>query len=114
MNNKNKFRGWSVSGKNYQYIDVSGQQFIGIFDKNVKEIYEGDVVVFERYFGVKTGVVKYSNDCCSFVIEADVEFGLVQFTSIPLDTLEIIGSMNEDYGYDEKGELVKKYENTND
>jgi len=111
INDKNKFRIWSTSGKTYQYLNAQGQQFTGILDKNMKEIYEGDVVVFEHYFGSKTGVVKYCNDRCSFVIDSDVDFGLVPFTSIPLDSLEIIGNMNEDYRYDEKGELVKKYEN---
>lgn len=110
MNNKNKFRVLDIHSKSYQNIDLgkSVQQFVGIFDKHMKEIYEGDVVVFEHYFGLKTGLVKYSNNQCSFVIDSDVDFGLVPFTHIPLDSLEIIGNINEDYIYDEKGELVKK------
>jgi len=110
MNNKNKFRVWDIHSKSYQNIDIgkSGQQFIGIFDKNMKPIYEKDVVVFEKFDGTATGAVTYYNDYCSFAIDSDI--GVVPFMHISLDTLEIVGNINENYGYSEKGELIK---NTN-
>lgn len=106
---KNKFRVWAHSGKNYQYLDTYGEQFIGILDKKMKEIYEGDVVTFDIYQGIASGVVRYYNDYCSFAVDSDA--GVIPFMHISLDSLEIIGNMNEDYIYDEKGELIKKYEN---
>jgi hypothetical protein len=87
------------------------QQFIGILDSRMKEIYEGDVVNFDYFNGDKTatGVVQYNNSYCAYVVDSDI--GTISIMYISLDSLEIIGNMVEDYMWDEGGEKLVKYEN---
>ena len=129
MNNK-KFRVWdrleqrfiypdkgyqghytlSLDGKFQNLQNGSGgneydvQQFLGILDKNMKEVYEGDVV--KGIYGVEGigvfGEVKYSCDLCAYVVDWHYEISNIEF-----DTLEIVGTIRKDYIYDENGELVK-------
>jgi uncharacterized phage protein (TIGR01671 family) len=107
-----KFRTYSHRYKAFSYTPGMGdmQQFIGIFDKNLKEIYERDVVSFDKHEGSAIGVVRYYNDYCSYAIDSDI--GVVPFMHISLDSLEIIGNMDQHYHYNEDGDLVKN-ENTN-
>jgi hypothetical protein len=130
MNNK-KFRVWdkleqrfiypdkgyqghytlSLDGKFHNLQNGSGgneydvQQFLGILDANMKEIYEGDVV--KGVYGLEglkiMGEVRYSYDLCAYVVDWHY-----RISNIQLDTLEIVGNMKEDYIYDESGTLVKK------
>ena len=126
MNIKNKFRFWNPQTKifvtNYNYngpVDelfepdefLKPQQFLGILDKNMKEIYEGDVVNFDYSNGDKTatGVVQYNNSYCAYVVESDI--GTIAIMYISLDSLEIIGNMVEDYMWNEKGTNLIKNEN---
>jgi len=119
-----KFRVYSFLDKAWHYFDIYDGvpigiagglsepcQFIGIFDKNTKPIFEGDIVkvlVFrgtskqnlsndikqfdflkEEYF---TGVVEFDNGC--FVIKTETTFG----TSIDcgcLNQKEVIGNIIE-------------------
>jgi uncharacterized protein YkuJ len=107
--NKNKFRIWSRSGKSFQDLDLSQshQQFIGILDRNMREIYERDVVKFFTLNGEEIGEVRYSTDSCAYYIN-DYPIMNLDFAS-----LEIVGNMVEDYMWDESGErLVKIYEDT--
>jgi len=129
MNNK-KFRVWdrleqrfiyadkgyqghytlSLDGKFHNLQNGSGgnehdvQQFLGILDANMKEIYEGDVV--KGIYGLEgleiMGEVRYSCDLCAYVVDWHHEISNIQ-----LDTLEIVGNIVEDYMYNESGELVK-------
>ncbi len=130
MNNK-KFRVWdklekrfiypdkgyqghyilSLDGKFHNLQNGSGgdecevQQFLGILDSNMKEIFEGDVV--KGVYGLEgleiIGEVTYSCDLCAYVVDWHHEISNIQ-----LDTLEVLGNLKEDYIYDESGILVKK------
>lgn len=124
--NKNKFRFWNPQAKkfvtNYKYngfVDelfepdefIKPQQFLGIFDKNMKEIFEEDVVSFDYFDGDKSaiGVVRYNNSSCAY--EVDSNIGTIAIMYISLDSLEIIGNMVEDYTWNESGEKLVKIEN---
>lgn len=121
---KNKFRFWCNAGKafvqNYKYngfvdelfdprdVILTSQQFVGILDKNMKEIYEGDVV--KGIYGLEgleiIGEVQYSCDRCAYVVDWHYEISNIEF-----DSLEIVGNIMMDYMYDESGKLVKQNEN---
>ena len=119
MNNK-KFRVWDNIQNKFEYFDLNSitvpdrllsqhsysvQQFLGILDKNMKEVYEGDIV--KGTYGLEgidiIGEVKYSCDLCLYVVDWHYEICNTAF-----DSLEIVGNMVEDYMYNEKGELVKR------
>ena len=118
-----KFKVWDYNEKKFQYFELHNitvpdrllcqwkypvQQFIGLLDKNMKQIYEGDVV--RGIYGLEgleiIGEVQYSYDLCAYVVDWHH-----LFSNIELDSLEVVGNMIEDYMYDEKGELVKTYDN---
>ena len=114
-----KFKVWDYKEKKFDYFELSNitvgeyrlsyerlYQFIGIWDKNIKEIYEDDVVRFKTDTKEDIGIVRYMNDYCSYVVE--VQEGYDLFADISFDSLEVVGTMVEDYMYNEKGELVKK------
>jgi hypothetical protein len=122
MNNK-KFRVWDNEQKKFEYFELgniivlnrlrsrrscSFQQFIGILDSNMKEIYEGDVI--KGTYGLEgidiMGEVIYSYDLCLYVVDWHYEI-----CNITIDSLEIVGNIIEDYMYNEKGELVKYEKN---
>ena len=117
-----KFKVWDFKEKKFDYFELSNitvshyklayerlYQFIGIWDKNLKEIYEGDVVRFKTDTKEDIGIVRYMNDYCSCVVE--VKEGYALLTDISFDSLEVVGNMVEDYMYNVKGELVKTYDN---
>ena len=126
MNNKNKFRFWNPQTRsfvtNYKYnglVDelfepdefLKHQQYLGIFDKNMKEVYEGDVVQFNYLEGdqitIGVGVVRYNNSYCAYVIDSNI--GSIAIMNISLDSLEVIGNMVEDYTWNEEGtELIRQ------
>jgi len=118
---KNKFRFWCNAGKafvqNYKYnglvdelfdprdVILTSQQFVGILDKNMKEIFEGDVI--KGIYGLEgleiIGEVQYSCDKCAYVVDWHYEISNIKF-----DSLEIVGNIMMDYMYDESGNLVKQ------
>jgi hypothetical protein len=119
MNNK-KFRVWDNIQKKFEYFELgnitvtdrllsqhsySVQQSLGILDKNMKEVYEGDVV--KGTYGLEgidiLGEVLYSYDLCCYVVD-----WYHKIVDIHLGSLEIVGNMIQDYMYDESGELVKR------
>ena len=119
MNNK-KFRVWDYIQKKFEYFELgnitvpdrllsqhscSVQQFLGILDKNMKEVYEGDVI--KGIYGSEgleiIGEVIYSYDLCCYVVDWYHEISNIAF-----DSLEIVGNVFEDYMYDESGKLEKK------
>lgn len=120
--NKNKFRFWNPQAKafveNYKYnglVDelfepdpiLIPQQFLGILDKNMKEVYEGDVVKFVYSSNEsKLGVINYIDSYCAYAI--DYYNGNVPIMNIAIDSLEIVGNIMKDYIWNEDGELVKQ------
>jgi len=119
MNNK-KFRVWDNIQNKFEYFELgnitvpdrllsqhsySVQQFLGILDKNMNEIFEGDVI--KGKYGLDgidiMGEVIYSYDLCCYIIDWYHEISNIAF-----DSLEIVGNMIEDYMYDESGKLVKQ------
>jgi hypothetical protein len=119
MNNK-KFRIWDNEQKKFEYFDLNNitvpdrllsqhlcsvQQFLGILDSRMKEVYEGDVI--KGIYGSESleiiGEVIYSYDLCCYVVD-----WYHKISNIAFDSLEIVGNMIEDYMYDESGKLVKK------
>lgn len=113
QNTKNKFRIWVSRLKRFEDFDLSQshKQFIGILDRNMREIYEGDVVQFDYFDGDKIafGVVRYNNSSCAY--EVDSNIGVIAIMYISLDSLEVVGNMVEDYMWDESGEKLVKIEN---
>jgi hypothetical protein len=123
--NKNKYRFWNPQSKifvqNYKYnglVDelfdpdplLMPQQFLGILDSNMKEVYEGDVVRFAYSSNEsKLGVIEYMDSYCAYVINYDN--GYAPIMHIAIDSLEIVGNFMKDYTWNEKGELVKQHEN---
>lgn len=118
--NKNKYRFWNPQTKtlveNYKYnglVDelfepdafLIPQQFLGILDKNMKEVYEGDVVKFVYSSNEhKLGLIEYLDSYCAYFIGYDN--GYFPIMKIELDSLEIVGNIMEDYIWNEDGELV--------
>jgi hypothetical protein len=119
MNNK-KFRVWDNIQKKFEYFELGNitvpdrllsrhsypvQQFLGILDSRMKEVYDGDVV--KGIYGSEgieiMGEVQYSYDLCAYVVDWHH-----LFSNIELDSLEIVGNMIEDYMYNKSGELVKR------
>jgi hypothetical protein len=104
----------SLNGKFHNLQNGSGgeeydvQQFLGILDANMKEIYEGDVVKFETATKTDIGVIVYNNTYCAYSVEVDEGFDLL--ANIPLDSLEILGNIKENYIYSEFGVLMTKEE----
>ena len=113
-----KFKVWDYKEKKFDYFDIKDgnlfpskfsyervYQFIGIWDKNMKEVYEGDVV--KAIYGLEgleiIGEVNYCNNKCAYVVHWNYEISNIEY-----DSLEIVGNMTEDYMYDENGELIKR------
>jgi len=66
-------------------------QYIGLKDKNGKEIYEGDVVRCKDYGEEPIGVIVYRGD--GFVIDWKSETDFNNSISVRLDTTEVIGNI---------------------
>ena len=104
--NKNKFRIWNHKDKRFAEMVISNSyhQFIGILDRNMREIYERDVVKFFTLNGEELGEVIYCTDSCAYYIN---DYPIM---NLNLASLEIVGNMVEDYMWDESGEKLVKYE----
>lgn len=114
-----KFRVWNSKIQKFEHFDLcnitvpdyllareSLNQFIGILDSNMKEIYEEDVVRFKKGTKEDIGIVRYFNSYCSYVLEVDDGYDL--FADISFDSLEVVGNITADYMYNENGELIKR------
>lgn len=105
-----KFREWNAQKKMFHYWGVGllgagtftsklnplfpDQQFTGLTDKNGKEIYEGDIVVCNRYEDQSNYIV-YVPDLISLSQERDL-FGS------NLNWREVIGNIHENPDLQEK------------
>lgn len=87
---------FEVPGIRYQILE----QFTGLLDKNGKEIYEGDIVLFDMDGDVSTHSVRYMADqnYPAFdlypQLEVDIN-GLSQAMSDSCHTVEVIGNIHQ-------------------
>ncbi|MDR1346810.1 MAG: YopX family protein [Prevotellaceae bacterium] len=87
---------WSILQDSFEVLPETVGQFTGLYDKNGKEIYEGDMVLFE-ITGVGNGKEEVAFENGSFVIHNE-QMGNLSFMEIDgkrYKIIEIIGNIHD-------------------
>ena len=96
--NVNNLKGWSIDEK---YL----MQSTSLFDKNDKEIYEGDIVKYKSKKGTFTDIASYNKFFACFGLKDDTGDWFCSFDwlleNIKQDDIEVVGNVWED------GELLE-------
>lgn len=109
-----KFRAWSPSRNSYfkqvlyeadgwgmiRTRDVFMEQWIGLKDKNGKDIYECDICSFTSKTGKHIGVVEWLDNLAGFGLRMvknnfRYTFSGLDTMGVNLDTLEVVGNIHE-------------------
>jgi hypothetical protein len=97
-----KYRLYIKKTNKFVYTNKPRSKFIGIYDNKLKPIYERDVLKFLVNKEEKIGEVCYSHDIAAFIVD------VYPIMKLDIDKFEIIGNMEQDYYYNESGDITKK------
>jgi hypothetical protein len=103
---QSKYRTYIKEIDEFVYTNTPRSRFIGMSDNKFKPIYERDVLKFSVNNQEQIGEVCYSQDIAAFVVD------VYPIMKLDIDKFEIIGNMEQNYYYNESGDLTKK-QNTN-